>query len=279
VRRRAGLALAAAFGALAYRAVWAEPRGLELPEHELALDRWPPRLDGLRVALVSDLHAGGPHVREGRLVRIVQAVHRAGPDLIVLLGDYVDTHVTGSRRIHPRVVARHLAELHAPDGVVAVLGNHDWLHEGRLMGDALRAAGLTLLENEAVELAARGGPLWVAGVADVTERDPHVGRALADVPHDAPVLLLSHNPDVFPYVPDRVALTLSGHTHGAQVDIPGLRRLVIPSRHGTRYQGGHVVEHGRQLFVSRGIGSSGHPIRLWAPPEVPVLTLRARSAV
>jgi hypothetical protein len=258
-------------------AVWSRlplPRRLELPEHELRLPNWPQRLDGLRVALVSDLHAGGPNVPARRLERIVAQVNATRPDLIALCGDYVDPDVPGGGRVEPEVVAEQLARLEAPAGVIAVLGNHDWLHEGHAMADALIRAGIVTLENGAVPVQARGGPLWVAGVADAVERDPRAGAALADVPGGAPVLLLSHNPDVFPYVPARVALTLSGHTHGAQVDLPFLARHVVPSRFGERYKAGHVVEHGRHLFVSRGVGETGIPIRLLAAPEVPVLVLR-----
>jgi uncharacterized protein len=277
---RTAVALGATLGALvAHRAWWTEPRGLDLPEPVLELDHWPAALDGLRVALVADLHAGGPHVREDRLREIVAAVNAAQPDLVALLGDYVDTRVLGARRIPPRVVADALAGLEAPLGTVAVLGNHDWLHEGRRMGAALLGAGLTVLEDEAVHRTAGGRRLWIAGVADYAVRGAHVGRALSAVPPGEPVLLLSHNPDVFPVVPDRVALTLSGHTHGAQVDLPLLRQKVIPSRYGRRYQDGHVVEHGRQLYVSRGVGSSGLPVRLNAPPEIPVLRLRSRACL
>ena len=276
MRRAAAAAGLAAILVVAYRALWGEPRAIEHPEVPLSLDHWPPGLDGLRVALVADLHAGGPQVREDRLRGLVTEVNALGADLIVLLGDYVDTEVTGARRIPPAVVASILADLQAPAGVVAVLGNHDWLHEGHRMGDALRGAGVTLLENAAVRTEVRGVELWIAGVADHTERDSHVGEALSAVPDGAPVLLLTHNPDVFPFVPDRVALTLAGHTHGAQVDLPLLRGKVIPSRYGTRFKGGHVVEHGRQLFVSRGVGQSGQPVRFNAPPEVPVLRLASR---
>ena len=89
------------------------------------------------------------------------------------------------------------------------------------------------------------------------------------------MLLLSHDPDVFPRVPDRVALTLSGHTHGGQVEVPLVSRGWIPSRFGERYAGGHVVERGRHLVVSRGVGNSRLPIRLGVPPEVWLLTLRS----
>jgi len=249
-------------------------RRLRLPEHDLALPRWPARLDGLRVAILADLHAGGPSVRERDLEALVDSVAVAAPDLVVLLGDYVDTGVLGGGRLDPGAVAARLARLRAPIGIVAVLGNHDWGHEGHAMGTALRHAGVRVLENTAVPLSARGEVLWVAGVADLRRRDPRVGAALAEVPDGAPVLMLSHDPDVFPYVPVRVALTLAGHLHGGQIDIPGLRRWAIPSRYGTRYKAGHVVEQGRHLFVSRGVGEAGVPLRVGARPEVPILTLR-----
>ena len=98
------------------------------------------------------------------------------------------------------------------------------------------------------------------------------------MPPDAAVLLFSHNPDVFPRVPASVALTLSGHTHGAQVDIPVLRDKFTPSRFGARYTGGHIEEGGRHLFVSDGIGTSRLPVRFRAKPELPVLELRASSS-
>jgi predicted MPP superfamily phosphohydrolase len=245
-----------------------------MPEVPLELDHWPAALDGLRVAVVADLHAGGIHVREARLQQIVDAVNRAGPDVVALLGDYVDTGVPLSRRVHPRVVAGILSGFVAP--AVAVLGNHDWVHEGRGMADALRAAGVPLLENDALALTVHGVELWIAGVGDYHLRRALVSRALGPVPAGAPVLLLSHNPDAFPAVPDDVALTISGHTHGAQIDLPVVRRIVMPSHFGLRYHSGHVVEHGRQLYVSRGVGSTGVPARLFAPPEIPVLRLASR---
>jgi len=105
-------------------------------------------------------------------------------------------------------------------------------------------------------------------------RRPNVNRALQAVPHDAPVIVLSHDPDLFPRIPERVALTLAGHLHGGQVAIPLLRRPLMPSRYGERYARGHIVEHGRHLLVTSGVGTSGLPIRFLAPPEVYVLTLR-----
>ncbi len=140
---------------------------------------------------------------------------------------------------------------------------------------ALRDHGITVLENDAVRIDGAGAPLWVAGVADAMTRDPRLGSTLDRVPADEPVLLLSHDPDVFPHVPERVSLTLSGHTHGAQVDIPVVRDRVTPSRHGAHYTDGHQVEAGRHLFVSAGVGTSRLPVRFRARPEVALLALEA----
>ena len=135
----------------------------------------------------------------------------------------------------------------------------------------MRAAGITVLENQAVQ----AGDLWVAGLADLREREPSIGRTFDPIPDGAPVLALSHDPDLFPFLPAQAALTLAGHTHGSQINIPGLARLATPSHFGTRYAGGHVVEEGRHLYVSRGVGTSTIPGRFRARPEVSVLELRS----
>jgi predicted MPP superfamily phosphohydrolase len=241
---------------------------------EPELPRWPSELDGLRIAMVSDLHAGGPHIDLDRVERVASVVASLEPDLFALLGDYVDPQVRFGDRVEPEPVAERLGRVRAPLGSVAVLGNHDWADDGPRIAGALRDAGIRVLENDAVRLARVPGELWVAGLADATTRRPDVDRALAAVPDDAGVVLLSHDPDVFPRVPGRVALTLSGHTHGGQVDVPVVKGRWIPSRFGDRYAGGHVVEGGRHLVISRGVGNSRLPIRLGVPPEVVLLTLR-----
>jgi hypothetical protein len=267
--------LGAAIAAAAYRALWWEPRHVRLTRRAVALPRWPEHLDGLRVAVIADLHTGAPHVSLAKVSRVVERVNAEGPDVVALLGDYVDPRVAGATRVAPAAVAATLGRLRAPLGVAAVLGNHDWAEGGREIASALRGAGIAVLENEAVP-AGRG--VWVAGVADAGMRDPDLDTALATPPAEAPVLLLSHNPDVFQRVPTQVSLTLSGHTHGAQVDLPLVRDRVTPSRFGARYAGGVFEERDRVLFVSRGVGTSRLPVRFLAPPEVALLALRSRGA-
>jgi predicted MPP superfamily phosphohydrolase len=273
---RALAAAAAGGGALAAYALLVEPRRVRVRRVELRLDRWPRVYDGFRLALVSDLHAGTPHVGVEQVERVAQLVDGEGPDLVALLGDYVDDEAAFAETVRPADVARALARIRAPLGRVAVLGNHDWRTGGERVRGALRDAGIEVLENEARLLRDARVPLWVAGLADATERVPDVVAALGAVPQDAALLVLSHDPDLFPRVPARAALTVSGHTHGGQVDIPLVRRWVIPSRFGDRYAAGHVEEDGRHLFVTRGVGTSAWPIRFRSRPEIVVLTLRAK---
>jgi predicted MPP superfamily phosphohydrolase len=272
-RRRGGLVVGAlAAAALAYRAGWDEPRRLVCPEVPLALPGWPASLDGLRVALVSDLHAGAGHMTPARVASVIDAVLALDADLHLLGGDYLDSTPLGDGRARVREVAAQLARL---PRAVAVLGNHDWGAAGPAMGWALRQVGVPVLENDA--LAVRDG-LWVAGLADSRHRFPDVAATLARVPAGAPILLLTHDPDLFPSVPQRPALTLAGHLHGGQVNVPILRHAVLPTRYGDRYLAGHIVEGGRHLYVSAGIGTAGLPLRLRRLPEVPVLVLSSAGS-
>src|SRR5207247_3160243 len=141
-----------------------------------------------------------------------------------------------------------------------ILGNHDWWYDGPRVRRALEGAGIPVLENAALRLERQGAPFWLVG-------------PMRDIPADEPIVVLTHSPDVFPRVPARVALTLAGHTHGGQVALPILGRLIVPSRFGQRYAIGHVEEDGRHLFVTPGVGTSIIPVRFGVPPGISLLTL------
>jgi uncharacterized protein len=256
------------------RALWLEPRRVVARGRTLRLANWPQELDRLRVGLMSDLHAGAPHVDERKVERLTAGMNRLRPDLVALLGDYVDPEVAFGTRVKPEAVAERLGRLEAPLGRFAVLGNHDWGDDGPRVIAALRSAGITVLENEAVTVPGR--PLWIAGLADPSGRSADVDAALAAVPIQAAVIVLTHDPDLFPGLPERVALTLAGHTHGGQVDVPRMRARWTPSRFGERFAGGHVRESGRQMYVSRGVGTSRFPVRFRSPPEIVLLRLCSR---
>ena len=280
-RRRAEAAVAAAAATAATGALWTgviEPRRLRVRRVAIELAGWPEVLAELRVALVADLHAGAPHVDERRVERVVAAVNRTEPDLVALLGDYIDPEVALGERVEPEAVAARLGELESPLGAFAVLGNHDWRHDGERVRRALVEQRIEVLENDAVSINLGGEVLWLVGLADAGEREPDTTTPFGLVAASAPLIVLSHNPDVFPRLPDRPLLALAGHTHGAQVNLPVLRERVTPSRYGDRYAGGLACRGERVMYVSRGIGTSGLPIRLLAPPEALVLTFRSRSA-
>ncbi len=267
-RAAAGLALALPVWALV------EPARLVVVERELRLPGWPTGLTGLRVAVLADLHTGSPWTGLDKIARVVRRTNEQRPDLIVLLGDYVVHGVIGGSFVEPADTAKALRHLAAPLGVLAVLGNHDWWHDGAQVRAAFEAEGIRVLENETARVARRGIPLFIAGLADLWTRTPDIQKVLRDVPAASPVIVLTHSPDVFPAIPPRVALTLAGHTHGGQVALPLLGRLVVPSAYRQRYAYGHIFEDGRQMFVSSGIGTSILPVRFRVPPEIVILTLR-----
>jgi len=256
---------------------WFEPQRLVVTRHELKLPGWPAKLAGLRVALLSDLHVGSPFWDVEALSRLVERTNAERPDLVLLAGDYQINDVPGGTFVHAEPIAERLGALRAPLGVFAVLGNHDWWNDGERTRRAFTARGITVLEESAARLERNGQSFYVVGLADQITRRSAPKTALAHAPSGAPTLLLVHEPDVFETFPRlgiSPTLTLAGHTHGGQVWLPLLGRRVVPSEFGQRYAYGHIVEAGRHLFVTSGVGTSILPVRFLVPPEIALLTLR-----
>ncbi|HJQ35022.1 MAG TPA: metallophosphoesterase [Pyrinomonadaceae bacterium] len=271
------------FASLAAWAFWLEPTSVTVTRVSLRVPRWHAEHRELKLAVLTDLHVGSPHVGLDKLARVVERTNDERPDVVLLLGDFVvggqkdegGEHggVLGGTFVEPEPIAEELKRLRAPLGVFAVLGNHDcWFDCGRV-ARALESAGVRVLENSAARVETGGRAFWLAGVADLWTQRPDIAAALRQVEGEDPVLLLTHNPDIFPGVPARVSLTLAGHTHGGQVNFPLVGRPVVPSRFGQRYAMGHVVEGGRHLFVSGGVGTSIIPVRFRVPPEIVILNL------
>lgn len=240
----------------------------------------------LRIVAIGDIHAGEPYVGLEKLTQIVEQANALSPDLVVLLGDYAAGHPFISTPVKIADAAPVLAGLQARLGVFAILGNHDWWDDAlaqkrsggpNLYATALEAAGIAVLSNRAVRLDG----FWLAGLEDqLALRQGEQGLiglddlpgTLAQITDDAPVILLAHEPDIFARETGRVTLQLSGHTHGGQVRLFGWSP-VVPSRFGNRYAYGHVVEGGRDLVVTGGIGCSIAPVRFGVPPEITVVEL------
>jgi predicted MPP superfamily phosphohydrolase len=277
VRAAGILALSIGLAALSW-ALFIEPQRLVVRHAVLDLPGWPQQLSGMRVALLSDLHVGSPFWDLQALTRLVERTNAQHPDLILLAGDYQINGVPGGRFVEPEPIAARLAALHAPLGVHAVLGNHDWWNDGERTRRAFEAQHIDVLEEATVALEYHGRRFYLLGLADQMTRDSNPSRLLGTVPPGAPTILLVHEPDVFddfPRLGIAPTLTLAGHTHGGQVWLPLLGRRVVPSKFGERYAYGHVVERGRHLFVTSGVGTSVFPIRFLVPPEIALLDLRA----
>ena len=266
------LFLLATAAVLAVWAFWWEPGRLVLNEIELEVPGWPEG-EETRIALIADLHVGSPRNGRDKLRRAVRRVNETLPDLVLIAGDLTIDNVLGGGFVPPEEIAGDLAALDARYGVFAVLGNHDrWLSAGRVE-EALTGVGITVLDNRGQRVRVRGHDTWIAGVADYWTGHPSIDDALEGAGAGEPVILFTHNPDLFPEVPARVSLTLAGHTHGGQVIIPFVGPGITPSRFGARYAAGHVVEDGRHLFVTTGVGTSRLGVRFLVPPEVVSLRL------
>jgi len=242
-------------------------------EREIEIEGLPEAFDGYRIAQISDLHCG-PFASGQRVERWVAATNRLEPDLVAVTGDLI---ASGSDYIS--VVARALGGLRARDGAFAAMGNHDYFGDGEAMVSALEGAGLTVLRNRGVELRRGAGAIWLAGVDDTWTKRHDVGRALAARPAGMPAVLLAHDPVLFPAAAERgVDLVLSGHTHGGQVAVPLLARRLNLARLMTRFTTDVYRSGSTTLYVNRGLGTTGPPVRLAVAPEIAVLTLRRSAA-
>ncbi|MBW8816260.1 MAG: metallophosphoesterase [Caulobacterales bacterium] len=279
--RLTGLVL---FASLYVLGVWAfliEPETLVVRHVRIESPAW--RGPPLRIGVLSDTHVGAPHMSARRLGQVVARLTQEDPDLVVFLGDYVGGRErAGARSAAERQeIADGIAALsgaRARLGRYAILGNHDWWYDGKGVETALWKAGAPVLDNYAQRIARPEGAFWVAGLADYASprSQPSAAQALAAVPAAEPVILLSHWPDAWPQVPARVALTLAGHSHCGQVNLPILGRLIAASPGAGRWPCGRYDEAGRILYVTGGLGVSILPVRFRAPPEIVIVSLRGR---
>ncbi len=253
---------------------------VELQRYTYADPQVPPAFDGLRIALVTDIHRGA-FFSEDRVGRLVDRVNALEADLILLGGDYVYGNTD-----YEASCFSELRRLQAPLGCYAVLGNHDYGKPQRDDGsddedpslalEAISTTSIQLLDNSAVWIEREGQRLRLGGVSDHQMGDPRLTPTLEGTTEADLVILLSHNPDYSETLPpDAVDLVLSGHTHGGQVTLFGGYAFYLPSDYGQKYRTGVVQNGSTTVIVSNGIGSSiVPPIRFFAPPQIVEITLR-----
>lgn len=263
VRTALAIVAASAVVLLGYLSFWAEPRSLTLTSIRVEATNWPVDRPSSRIILVSDIHVDRMHMPPTRVRALVTTLNGLSPDLIILAGDYVGG--LGLNSGPPRAARarrspadnavqesglRALSALRARDGVFAVLGNHDcWWDCSRVRG-LLSQGGVTVLENASAQ--ARG--IWIIGLEDGQTQSPDFKLASRDVPEGVPAILVAHNPGLFDWTENRFPLMLAGHTEDTH--------------------DGPLVRDGRVLIVSRGLGETGLPVRLLAPPEIVLLEMR-----
>jgi len=255
-------------GGLAY--AWRiEPNWLEVERVEIPIAGLPAGLEGLRIAQISDLHAGADLPPE-RLEAALQTIAGLEPDLLVMTGDWVTYDAADALP-----AAQAVARLTPPLGTYSILGNHDhWTH-AEVVADAVQSAGITLLRNSHVPIPAGGETLWLAGVDDIWERRHDLEAALAGVPAGEPVILLAHEPDYADTVAadGRVALQLSGHSHGGQIHLPIFGSPVVPYL-GSKYVSGlYQLEKEMWLYTNRGLGTVQPAVRFNCRPEITLIRL------
>ena len=247
-----------------------EASWVKIDRQTLTVPRLPSSFDGTTVAFLTDIHHG-PFTNLDYVTAVVRTTLALRPDLVVLGGDY---SLRDRQYIRPCLDV--LGGLKAPLGVFGVLGNHDYWHGEADTKEGLRKAGVAELTN-AGEWVKRGSDRFrLAGVDDLWTGRVDVKAALGDATRDDACLLVSHNPDLAETLRDpRVGLMLSGHTHGGQVVFPTAGAPWIPSRYGQKYLRGMVEAPETRVYVSRGLGTSGVPVRIGSRPEINLITLAA----
>lgn len=244
-----------------------ETRMLDIESVRIPIDRLPAGLEGFRIVVLSDFHIS-EHTPLEFIEEVVSAASSFQADLVVLLGDFVLREVEAVFDLAPA-----LAKIDSKHGSFAVLGNHDIWQGAQTVMEAFRQSGLPVLVNRGLTLNHGQERFYLAGVDDGWAGHPDLDEALASQPSDVPVFLMAHEPDLADgFAADgRVALQLSGHSHGGQVRFPGFGSPFCPPL-GRKYDLGLYRVKNTWLYTNRGIGVTV-PIRLNCPPEITEVTL------
>ncbi len=281
------------FACLGY-AYFIEPNRLVTNEAELKIEGWEREFDGFKIVMLSDIHGGSNGVTEERLREVVTRVNDLNADMVVMLGDFVSETVEDQPvakvglKMEMKTIADNLAGVKSKYGVFAVLGNHDGWYNDDIVASEFARVGYKVLRHEVAAIEKDGKRLRIFGMIDhlklnkswkETSAD---AKAIVDASGTGNLIVLQHSPDLLPIISGELSISgdlklmLSGHTHGGQVWMPVFGRPVVPSFFGQKYAYGHVRENNVDLFVTSGIGCSVLPFRFLVPPEIRVLTVRAK---
>ncbi|MCX6139174.1 MAG: metallophosphoesterase [Ignavibacteriales bacterium] len=249
----------------------------EIVEQTICLRNLHPDMNGLTIGMMSDVHSG-KFMAKAEMAEYVAAMNALKTDVIMLPGDFVTSKI---EEVYPFVEA--FSELKAPLGIFACMGNHEYYAGAESVAKEINATGISLLRDSAFTLKKGSGSLTVAGIEDVgwnKEPRKNLERALAHRAADSPVILLCHKPYYIDLaVEHNVDLTLSGHTHGGQIVFTKIGGIVVaPASLFSKYVAGLYRKEGAQLYVTRGIGTIGVPVRFNCPPEITKIVLKRTYA-
>jgi uncharacterized protein len=279
-RRFIRLAAAAGVAALAIDSALIEPNRPVIVRREIALRRWPGRLEGFTIAVLSDFHYDA-HFSVHPLRSSIAMVNSLRAELIVLAGDFVSVPLVGNAAAAASAAepcAQLLQQMKAPHGLWAVMGNHDCTTDPDRVTSALVTHGIQVLSNQSVPIERDGGRFWLGGVDDVLCGGADLPATLHDVPADESSVLLAHEPDYADYVARfPVDLQISGHSHGGQVRAPLVGPVFLPAM-AKKYVWGLYKIGGLTLYTNPGLGTVAVPVRWNCPPEITLLTLRRAVA-
>lgn len=253
-----------------------EPNRVRVVREDIALRRWPERLNGFTIAVLSDFHYD-PVFSVHPIRASVDIVNGLGPDLVALAGDFVTEPLFGPSAKganHAAPCAEILRNIKARYGLWAVMGNHDTTTDPKRVTAALRDVGVQVLLNESKPIERDGARFWLSGIGDASEKKADLAATLRPVPSEESVVLIAHEPDFADYASRRpIDLQLSGHSHGGQIRLPLVPPMFLP-RLGRKYIWGRYAIGKLTLYTNPGLGTVGIPARLNCPPEVTILTLR-----
>lgn len=265
-----GLAVGTAIPLLsAVDAFTVEPHWFEVNRHEISIPNLPAELAGLTISHITDIHIG-EHTTYEQAREIVRLSNAQNPDLVVMTGDYITKSTT---QLDPLIEL--FRDLKSKHGIFAVLGNHDYASNTARMKSLAKSADIELMGNEHRVLKIKGKKLCIAGVEDLWTKRTCLKTAMQNAPKNTPKILLCHNPDFAESMPRdlEIDLMISGHTHGGQVKIPFIGPVVLPINH-KKYAEGLVQGPACKVFISRGLGMVGYPVRFNCKPEIPLLTIK-----
>lgn len=217
-------------------------------------------LGSTKIVFVSDFHIAKNETK--RLRKIVKLINNQNPDLVLSGGDYIKGH-DGKNTLSIEEQAKELKNTKAP--IISVLGNHDGWYDKERVKKTLEENGITVLENSGTKF----GNIFISGVEDLQTGFPDVSLALKNT--EGPTILLSHSPDIYYDVKERIELILAGHVHGGQVCIPFWGAVTVPSVYGTKFAGGLINETGNKMIITKGLGTSILPLRFCSIPEIVVI--------